>query len=258
MNTGQTNLRQLSPDGWDPFQDLPCAYGRKRVPRPARLSRTAICYVELEPNGETKASTEELCHFHRRLTEFYVITRGSGTMRLNRTDRRVHEGDVAVIPPGVCHTAIAGAAGLELLVITFPPYDPQDSFDVFDATDVPPEFSEAWLPHRAPPVFNHHATVVDIVVDDTYEVCIANLPAGSSIPRHRHSLSEEFYFVLGGTAEMEVGDVRDEISKGTVVVLPCNVPHGLTAKLQGVQYLIFATPPITDDVQKPKRCSGAS
>ncbi|HTM31134.1 MAG TPA: cupin domain-containing protein [Vicinamibacterales bacterium] len=53
---------------------------------------------------------------------------------------------------------------------------------------------------------------------------------GASFPEHQHP-HEQIVSVLDGTLELNVGGTRHELTRGTVFVIPPNVPHfgrGLT------------------------------
>jgi mannose-6-phosphate isomerase-like protein (cupin superfamily) len=45
---------------------------------------------------------------------------------------------------------------------------------------------------------------------------------------HAHQGADKFYFVLEGTGTFTVGDEQKPASKGTLVVAPAGIPHGVT------------------------------
>ncbi len=67
---------------------------------------------------------------------------------------------------------------------------------------------------------------------------------GGGIPRHAHE-NEEVYLILKGRAHMTVGDETFEVSEGTAVYLPPNVPHGLTNAGEEDVLLLFVYSPAT-------------
>ena len=70
----------------------------------------------------------------------------------------------------------------------------------------------------------------------------ARLPAGRSTDRHYHKLSEEFYYLLEGAAQMEVdGDTR-EIGPGDAVLIPAGAWHQITA-VNDLRFLCCCAPP---------------
>ncbi len=55
-------------------------------------------------------------------------------------------------------------------------------------------------------------------------VAYAEVDAGKHKGMHWHS-AEETHFVLAGDAEVVVGDERQQVSEGSVAVVPANAPH---------------------------------
>src|SRR5437868_2729278 len=70
----------------------------------------------------------------------------------------------------------------------------------------------------------------------------ARLPTGGVTQRHYHRLSEEFYFILEGTGQMEVdGDLRD-VSPGDAILIPPGAWHSITAR-RSLRFLCCCAPP---------------
>jgi mannose-6-phosphate isomerase-like protein (cupin superfamily) len=69
-----------------------------------------------------------LAHFHRESEELYLVTSGSGRMRLGEEVREIGPGDCVVIPPGTVHRLWADA-GAPLVVVCscVPPYSHEDT-----------------------------------------------------------------------------------------------------------------------------------
>ena len=76
-----------------------------------------------------KISQEAKKHYHKRLTETYVILSGSGEMELGKDRVPVSPGDVIMIPPLTRHVA---HGNFEIINIVCPPFDPEDEFVVED------------------------------------------------------------------------------------------------------------------------------
>ena len=53
----------------------------------------------------------------------------------------------------------------------------------------------------------------------------ATVPAGSATERHYHKLSEEFYFLLEGRAEMEIEGEVQEVGPGDAILIPAGAWH---------------------------------
>ncbi|MDA0812484.1 MAG: cupin domain-containing protein [Verrucomicrobia bacterium] len=74
----------------------------------------------------------------------------------------------------------------------------------------------------------------------------ASIPDGGQTERHYHKLSEEIYFMLEGTASMEMdGDVR-KVGPGDGILIPPGAWHQITA-LTAVRFLCCCAPPYSHD-----------
>ncbi len=76
----------------------------------------------------------------------------------------------------------------------------------------------------------------------------ASLPANKSTERHYHKLSEEFYYLLEGQAEMEINGIRKTMTSGDAVVIPPQSWHQITASKDGpIRLLCCCSPPYSHD-----------
>ena len=76
----------------------------------------------------------------------------------------------------------------------------------------------------------------------------ASLPANKSTERHYHKLSEEFYYLLEGQAEMEINGIRKTITSGDAVVIPAESWHQITASKDGpIRLLCCCSPPYSHE-----------
>lgn len=74
------------------------------------------------------AGGSTLAHFHRVSEEIYLVTSGSGRMRLGSDVREIGPGDCVVIPPGTVHQLWANAnASLVVVCSCVPPYSHEDT-----------------------------------------------------------------------------------------------------------------------------------
>lgn len=71
----------------------------------------------------------------------------------------------------------------------------------------------------------------------------ATLLAGEATSRHYHRETEEFYFVLSGSGEMELDGDRSDVGPGDTVVIRPGVWHQLHAGSDGVRILCGSAPP---------------
>lgn len=74
----------------------------------------------------------------------------------------------------------------------------------------------------------------------------ARLPAGISTTRHFHKLSEEIYFILEGSALVEVNGQTREVGVGDAILIPPGSWHTITAR-GDVCFLCSCAPPYTHD-----------
>ncbi len=75
------------------------------------------------------------------------------------------------------------------------------------------------------------------------EACV---PAGSATQRHYHKLSEEFYFILEGSGEMEIDGETRIVHPGDAVLIPAGAWHTITAR-EALRFLCFCAPPYAHD-----------
>lgn len=70
----------------------------------------------------------------------------------------------------------------------------------------------------------------------------ASMKAGQTTDRHYHKNSEEFYFILEGTALMEVDGESREVGPGDAILIPPDAWHQIAAK-SGLRFLCCCAPP---------------
>ena len=57
----------------------------------------------------------------------------------------------------------------------------------------------------------------------------ARLPAGGRTKGHYHKIAEEFYFILEGAGEMELGGERRTVRAGDAILIPAGAWHTVVA-----------------------------
>jgi mannose-6-phosphate isomerase-like protein (cupin superfamily) len=97
----------------DPVHCL-CGSSHRIISDPDRLSFHVV-------DIDTEAKT----HYHRNMTEYYVVLAGEGEMELNGDRVPVAEGDLIELPPGTRHRALGK---LRVLVVADPGFDRQDEY----------------------------------------------------------------------------------------------------------------------------------
>ena len=93
------------------------------------------------------------------------------------------------------------------------------------------------------------------IVDGWHLVALPNLsviqervPSGSSEVRHLHFKSEQFFFVLSGTASLEVFGTSYVLTAQQGFQVPAGVPHTLSNRHEHpLEFLVVSTPPSHGD-----------
>ena len=87
----------------------------------------SLAEASLPPGG---ATTE---HFHRQSEELYLVTAGSGRLRIDGEERDIAVGDCAVIPPGARHKLWnTGDDVLRVVCACSPAYSHEDTVLIED------------------------------------------------------------------------------------------------------------------------------
>jgi mannose-6-phosphate isomerase-like protein (cupin superfamily) len=74
----------------------------------------------------------------------------------------------------------------------------------------------------------------------------ASLPAGGATERHYHRLSEEFYFILEGSGEMELDGEKGTVGPGDAILIPPGSWHTITAAMP-LRFLCCCAPPYSHE-----------
>lgn len=89
------------------------------------LTTMGVAWAEVDTGATSPAA------WHGRTEEAYFIIEGRGVMRLGNETFAIAAGDVVSIRPGVIHNIKnSGPAPLRMVVVTTPPYDEADDFEV--------------------------------------------------------------------------------------------------------------------------------
>lgn len=67
-------------------------------------------------------------------------------------------------------------------------------------------------------------------------------PPGGGPPRHLHSLEDEGFYILEGTATFQAGDHTAELAAGSFIGVPRGVPHSFQGGPQGARMLTWVAP----------------
>jgi mannose-6-phosphate isomerase-like protein (cupin superfamily) len=76
----------------------------------------------------------------------------------------------------------------------------------------------------------------------------AAIAAGSATTRHYHRASEEFYFLLEGSGDMEIDGERRRVGAGDAVLIPAGSWHQITADARTpIRMLCCCSPPYSHE-----------
>ena len=70
----------------------------------------------------------------------------------------------------------------------------------------------------------------------------ASLEPGQATERHFHAESEEIYFVVEGSGEMELDGERRRVGVGDAVLIPPGARHQIRADPDGLRFLCCCAP----------------
>jgi mannose-6-phosphate isomerase-like protein (cupin superfamily) len=70
----------------------------------------------------------------------------------------------------------------------------------------------------------------------------ATMKPGQATDRHYHKNSEELYFLLEGTAHMEIDGESREVGPGDAILIPAGARHQITAQTK-LRFLCCCAPP---------------
>jgi mannose-6-phosphate isomerase-like protein (cupin superfamily) len=106
----------------DSIPAVPCPCGEAR--RAFADPENTLATVHL-----TDISKDSRAHYHKRMTEIYVVLEGEGVLEADGKVYPLKPLTAVMIPPGCIHRAVGN---LRILNIPMPPFDPSDEFEVTD------------------------------------------------------------------------------------------------------------------------------
>ena len=266
---------------WDEIEAVDVRVGtiggeRQALGEAVGTSRFGVNRMRLAPGNRTAA-----VHTHGQSEEIFYVLAGGGVLWQNGTTARLEPGDCVVQRRREnAHVLVAGEEGLDVLLFGT---RPGTEFGVLPRANIvrlgPATIEIAEGPHpwqrdldagelELPPPGPRPANVVSREESETgfrgagrrlgasagaVQTGLNHiaLPAGASgAPAHCHSLEEEFFVVLDGTATLllhprggEGEPERHELRAGAVVSRPpgTGVAHELVAGPDGVGYLAYGT-----------------
>jgi len=87
-----------------------------------------------------------------------------------------------------------------------------------------------------------------LVASSNLSVIQERMPCGSSEVRHLHNRAEQFFYVLRGTATLEVAGFTYVLNANEGFHVPASVPHTLSNQHEQIlDFLVVSTPPSHGD-----------
>jgi mannose-6-phosphate isomerase-like protein (cupin superfamily) len=89
------------------------------------------------------------------------------------------------------------------------------------------------------------STIRELHHTEAQSLAEASLAPGQATERHYHGRSEEIYFVLEGTGEMELDGELRRVGPGEAVLIPPAAWHRIQAE-EPLRFLCCCAPPYSD------------
>ena len=99
-----------------------------------------------------------------------------------------------------------------------------------------------------PPFITKDGSTIRSILDRTnapvqkQSLAEARVPAGGRTERHYHKVTEEFYFILEGTGDMEIDGETRAVGPGDAILIPPGAWHTIKAR-QTLRFLCCCAPP---------------
>ena len=90
------------------------------------------------------------------------------------------------------------------------------------------------------------STIRELQHTEAQSLAEARLEPGRATERHYHARTEEIYFLLEGTGEMELDGERRRVEPGDAVLIPPGTWHQITA-VDALRFLCCCAPPYSHE-----------
>ncbi len=120
MNTQPTPRASVRVAQLDAIPPVPCPCGQAR--RAFKDPDNTLATVHL-----TDISKDSRAHYHKRMTEIYIVLEGEGVLEADGERIPLKPMTTVMIPPGCVHRAVGT---LRILNVPIPAFDPADEFEV--------------------------------------------------------------------------------------------------------------------------------
>ena len=90
------------------------------------------------------------------------------------------------------------------------------------------------------------STIRELQHTEAQSLAEARLEPGGATERHYHARTEEIYFLLEGTGEIELDGERRRVEPGDAVLIPPGTWHQITA-VDALRFLCCCAPPYSHE-----------
>ena len=104
----------------DEIPAVPCPCGEARRAFHAPDNQLATVHL-------TDISKDSRAHYHKRMTEIYIVLEGEGFLEADGVSYPLKPLTAVMIPPGCVHRAVGN---LRIINVPMPPFDPADEFEL--------------------------------------------------------------------------------------------------------------------------------
>ena len=104
----------------DAIVPVPCPCGQSR--RAFKDPESELATVHL-----TDISRDSRAHYHKQMTEIYIVLEGEGVLEADGETYPLKPMTTVMIPPGCVHRAVGN---LRIINVPIPAFDPADEFEV--------------------------------------------------------------------------------------------------------------------------------
>jgi mannose-6-phosphate isomerase-like protein (cupin superfamily) len=87
-----------------------------------------------------------------------------------------------------------------------------------------------------------------LLKDPQLSVIHERMPAGATETRHRHHFAQQFFFILSGTATLEINEVAHALHAGQGMHVPAGTVHQFSNRsTEALEFLVVSQPPNQGD-----------
>ena len=210
-----------------------------------RLTDVSLAHVTMAPRAVS------LLHEHKKMREGYFMLGTNGLLYYGDQAFTINQGLYFPIANGTPHKLRnTGEKELEHLVFVSPPFNPTDVFLVDDKQHEPSPIM--FVPVCEPlKIASDGAEVIELDSNERATtkkgIALGKLPSYRAAAMHKHEKTDEVYYVIAGTGNIHLQGKKHAIEKGSVIVVPRGIEHGLeNLAAEPLIALCLSSPPYTE------------